>query len=138
MCNCWYCQAQSRKEFRFSFDFLHTQEPPRIVANEYPIENAGRKNDDGKLRYDLIPPRALEALAYVYTIGAKKYGDYNWHKGMSWGRIISAMFRHIAAWLMGCSKDPHDGQHPLASVAWCAFTLMEYERLGLGEDTRRS
>ena len=43
----------------------------------------GTKNDGGKLRYDLIPPRALEALAYVYTIGAAKYSDRNWEKGIS-------------------------------------------------------
>ena len=99
---------------------------------------AGYKDDVKKLRYDLIPPKALEALAYVYTIGADKYGDDNYLKGMSFRRIIGAAFRHIAAWQTGRTVDPDDGQHPLASVAWCMFTLMEYERLGIGVDDRRS
>jgi len=38
------------------------------------------------------------------------------------------MMRHIEAFRRGESVDPDDGQHPLASVAWCAFTLMEFER----------
>jgi hypothetical protein len=37
----------------------------------------GLKFDEGKLRFDLIPIYPLEELARVYTIGAKKYGDYN-------------------------------------------------------------
>jgi len=98
---------------------------------------AGYKTDVDKLRYDLIPPHALEALAYVYTIGANKYGDDNYLKGMSYRRVIAAAFRHIAAWQKGRVKDPDDGQHPLASVAWCMFTLMEYERRGIGVDDRK-
>lgn len=92
----------------------------------------GRKDDAGKLRFDLIPPHALEALAYVYTIGAAKYGDNNWLRGIDRGRILAAMYRHINHWQKGVTVDPDDGQHPLASVAWCCFALMEYERLGLG------
>jgi len=104
----------------------------------------GRKDDgmDGnspmKCRFDLIPPHALEKLAEVYTIGATKYGDYNWLKGMRWSRVIAAAQRHLNAWLQGRTVDPDDGQHPLASVAWCMFALMEYERLGIGGDDRQS
>lgn len=87
----------------------------------------GRKDDTGKLRYDLIPPRPLDKLAEVYTIGAKKYADRNWEKGISWGRIFAAMMRHAWAYWRGERTDPVDGQHHLASVAWCAFALMEFE-----------
>lgn len=87
----------------------------------------GTKFDDGKLRYDLIPPRPLQELARVYTIGARKYDDRNWEKGIKWGRIFAAMMRHAWAWMIGERWDPVDGQHHLASVAWCAFALMEFE-----------
>lgn len=87
----------------------------------------GKKSDTGKLRYDLIPPRPLEWLAEVYTIGCKKYDDRNWEKGISWGRIFAAMMRHAWKWWRGEKYDAEDGQHHLASVAWCAFALMEYE-----------
>ena len=84
------------------------------------------KDDDDKLRFDLIPAKPLEKLARVYTIGAKKYSPRNWEKGLSWGRVFAAMCRHTWAWWRGETHDP-DGQHHLSSVAWCAFALMEYE-----------
>jgi len=86
------------------------------------------KNDAEKLRYDLIPPEPLARVAFVYTMGARKYTDHNWRKGMAWSRVIGAAMRHLEAFRRGVSIDPKDGQHVLASVAWCALTLMEYER----------
>lgn len=97
----------------------------------------GKKNDHGKLRYDLIPSYPLESLAHVYTIGALKYADRNWEKGIAWGRIFAAMMRHAWAWWKGERFDPVDGQHHLASVAWCAFALIEYEITHLELDDRR-
>jgi hypothetical protein len=88
----------------------------------------GRKDDAGKLRFDLVPIDPLRKLAQVYTIGAEKYEDRNWEKGIRWGRIYAAMMRHATAWWNGETNDPIDGQHHLSSVAWCAFALMEYER----------
>lgn len=87
----------------------------------------GRKDDGGKERFDLIPVTPLFKLAEVYTIGARKYEDRNWEKGIKWGRIFAAMMRHAWKWWRGEKADPVDGQHHLASVAWCAMTLMEYE-----------
>ena len=87
----------------------------------------GRKDDGGKLRYDLLPLYPLERLAEVYTIGAKKYSDRNWEKGIAWSRLFAALLRHAFQWARGQQRDPIDGQHHLASVAWCALALMEYE-----------
>lgn len=97
----------------------------------------GRKDDKGKLRYDLIPPYAMEELARVYTIGAAKYGDHNWRQGMTWGRVFRAMLSHAFKFWRGQSIDPDDGQLHLSSVAWCAFTLIEYNRLKVGQDDRQ-
>lgn len=87
----------------------------------------GRKDDTGKLRYDLIPYEPLRLLAEVYSIGAKKYEDRNWEKGIQYGRVFAAMMRHAWKWWNGEQRDAVDGQHHLASVAWTAFALMEYE-----------
>jgi hypothetical protein len=87
----------------------------------------GRKDDTGKERFDLLPVKPLFKVAEVYTIGAKKYDDRNWEKGIKWGRIFAAMLRHAWNWWRGEKLDPEDGQHHLASVAWCALTLMEFE-----------
>ena len=91
----------------------------------------GKKNDEGKLRYDLIPAYALDALAGVYTTGAEKYDDRNWELGINYGRVFGALMRHAWVCMRGVSEDPDDGQHPLMSVAWCAFALYEYERRGM-------
>jgi hypothetical protein len=87
--------------------------------------DSARKDDEGKLRYDLIPGFPLRELARVYTMGAKKYDGWNWAKGMAFSRIFAAMMRHAWKWWMGEEFDP-DGQHHLDSVAWCAFTLREF------------
>lgn len=127
----------------------------------------GRKNDSGKLRYELIPWHPLRELAHVYTLGATKYDPWNWKKGLAWGRVFGAMMRHAWDWVRGekydreclnpecrtylpteASEDrempcPQCGtggkrQHHLSSVAWGAFTLMDYERLKVGEDDRNA
>jgi len=87
----------------------------------------GTKYDTQKLRYDLVPVVPLRELVRVFTLGAVKYNDRNWEKGIGWGRIYAAMQRHANAWWGGEQNDPDDGQHHLASVAWCALALMEYE-----------
>ena len=88
--------------------------------------NQARKDDHGKLRFDLIPPGALKELAAVYTVGAQKYGDRNWEQGLAWGRVFAAIQRHLWAWWGGEELDPEDGLSHLAHAAWGCFTLMEY------------
>jgi hypothetical protein len=96
----------------------------------------GRKDDAGRLRFDLIPAYQLQELARVYTIGAAKYADRNWEKGIAYGRVYAAMLRHAIAWWRGERDDPDDGQHHLAAVAWCALALIELERTHTELDDR--
>ena len=87
----------------------------------------GVKYDSEKIRLDLAPPIGTFLEGDVYTIGGKKYDVHNWRKGIAWSRIIGAMKRHITWFEAGESFDPEDAQHHLASVKWCANTLMEFE-----------
>lgn len=98
---------------------------------------SGAKYDGGKARYDLIPPEALDALAELYSLGAKKYGDRNWEEGFKWGRLFAAMCRHAFAWWRGEKYDQVDGQSHLIAVAWNAFALYTFELRNLGEDDRK-
>jgi hypothetical protein len=100
------------------------------------MADEGLRYDEGKLRWDLIPVEPLEALARVYTIGAQKYAEQNWRKGMKWSRVIAPILRHLAAWRKGNRFDLEGQFEHLAAVIWGCVTLMEYERLGLGEDDR--
>lgn len=102
----------------------------------YLTEGKAVKFDTGKLRFDLIPPECTKELARVYTIGANKYGDDNWRQGMEWKRIVGALERHLNAWKLGERYDQTDGQEHLASVAWCAFSLLYYQMYNIGKDDR--
>lgn len=86
-----------------------------------------RKDDAGKLRYDLIPPIPLATLAHAYTIGAEKYGARNWEQGIEFTRLYAAAMRHLQAWYAGESQDPEGGQHHIASVAFCCLAIIELE-----------
>lgn len=109
---------------------------PRRSTKKTPAGTA-RKDDAGKLRFDLIPPEGLEVLADVYTVGAKKYDDHNWRRGgLTYGRIFAAMMRHAWAWWRGEQYDPVDGQHHLGSVAWCAISLIVLEKEKPDDDDR--
>jgi hypothetical protein len=98
--------------------------------------NTAVKHDHGKPRWDLIPPIPLEMVADVYARGATKYGDRNMEKGLRWGRVFRALVSHAWKWWRGEACDLEDGQHHLASVVWCALTLMEYEIRESGQDDR--
>ena len=87
----------------------------------------GAKYDEGKLRFDLIPVRPLAKIAWIFTMGARKYADRNWEKGILFCRLFGAMMRHAWQWFAGETYDQEDKQHHLASVAWTAMVLMELE-----------
>lgn len=97
----------------------HTKE--EIAASERAV-----KFDEGKPRFDLIPVFPLFQLAELFAIGAKKYADRNWEKGTEWSRIYRALLSHTFKFWGGEDYDPVDGQHHLASVAWCALVLLEF------------
>ncbi len=94
------------------------------------------KHDSGKPRYDLIPPEPLDGLACLYGMGAAKYEERNWEKGMNWSRIFGAMMRHAWKWFRGEDYDREDGQHHLLSVIWCAMALYTYAVRSTGNDDR--
>jgi hypothetical protein len=85
------------------------------------------KHDNGKLRYDLIPPEAMQGLAQALTYGATKYGDRNWEGGLNPGRVFAALQRHLWAWHGGEKTDPESGLSHLDHVLVNAAFLKAYE-----------
>lgn len=85
----------------------------------------GAKADSGKPRPELLPPRALLALASVLAKGAVKYGDNNWHKVPGRRRrYTGAALRHMLAYMAGEVYDAETGEHHLAcAMASLAFIL---------------
>lgn len=86
----------------------------------------GLKNDAGKTRFDLLPPRALWAVADVITFGATKYGPDNW-RGVERQRWFAAAMRHLWAWMLGEKRDPESGLPHLAHAACSILFLLDID-----------
>jgi hypothetical protein len=110
------------------------------------IDNKGVKHDEGKPRMDLIPPEAMFALATILTLGAKKYEERNWERGMDWGRVFAASMRHLWCWwggkgptsksfLFGSLDEESQYSHLWHGLA-CIVFLVTYEERSIGIDTR--
>ena len=126
------CPRRIHGEDIFGGDLYTTAEATRLGE-------IVRKDDAGKLRYDLLPADALELVIKLYGDGAKKYGERNWEKGLGYGQVFAAMMRHAWAWFRGQDYDSDpvgSSQHHMASVAWCALTLLAYHLRKTGTDDR--
>ncbi len=91
----------------------------------YKVVESFMKFDSGKLRYSLMPPLALEALASVLTYGAKKYKPNNWKQVDSADRYWDALYRHLEARRAGEvfdkeSKLPHLW-HALTNITFLVY-----------------
>ena|SRR5687768_9906439 len=111
---------------------LYLVSPQTIVEDP---ETGGKKGAKAE-EYALIPPGALAEVARVYGMGSRKYEPFNWALGYRWSLSYSALFRHIEAHRSGQSTDPESGYSHLAHAAFHLFTLMEFEKHGLGTDDR--
>lgn len=87
--------------------------------------SGGKKFDQGKPRWSLLPPRTLNEVIDVLEHGAAKYGENNW-QFVEHGhvRYYDAAMRHIDAWLQGGKNDDDSGRHHLAHAICCLMFLM--------------
>lgn len=84
--------------------------------------SALREPSVGKGRPELISPFALTRISKWYELGAQKYADRNWEKGMPYSRYTGSMFRHLIAWMKGDKSEDH-----LAAIAWNAMAIMHHQ-----------
>lgn len=77
-----------------------------------------------KGRYDLIPTRAIKRVAIQYQLGAAKYDDRNWEKGIPFSRMVSSAKRHIDQWIEGELTEDH-----LAAACFNLLGLMHFEEM---------
>ena len=57
--------------------------------------------------YKNFPTLFLE-VAKHFEEGAKKYGEYNWQKGIPVRCYVDSAVRHYLKWLRGDKDEPHD------------------------------
>lgn len=87
----------------------------------------GRKDDDGKLRWDLLPLHLIEKVVEVYTFGAQKYAPNSWQNlEDGYNRYKAAMLRHLTAHEKGEVIDSDSKLPHLVHVAWNAIALMHF------------
>jgi hypothetical protein len=87
----------------------------------------GIKNDQEKVRTDLLPPEFCLAVSEILTFGAKKYADENWRAGISYKRVIGAVLRHLYTWMVGKDNDNESGKSHLWHAACNLCFLITYE-----------
>ena len=82
---------------------------------------AVRDTTCGKGRFDLLPPRAIRAVARRFEQGAEKYGDRNWEQGEPIGRsYLDSGLRHAFQALQGLRDEDH-----LVAAAWNFLAAIE-------------
>jgi hypothetical protein len=85
-----------------------------------------RDTQDGKPRYDLIPPKPLRRLAELYGRGARKYNEWNWSKGSEYSRFVASAMRHLMQYVMGERDEDH-----LAAVCFNVMAIMHFDEMGM-------
>jgi hypothetical protein len=92
------------------------------------MSDEGHKFDDNKLRYDLVPPIALEGIVKVLTHGAVKYAPNNWQLVPdAKARYTAALMRHLEAWRKGELVDPDSGLPHMAHIGCNAMFLAWFD-----------
>jgi hypothetical protein len=74
---------------------------------------AVRSADCDDIRYDLITPIGLRAVARTCAEGAEKFGASNWEKGMPVTDLLNHAIAHIYNFLAGDRSEDH-----LGHAAW--------------------
>jgi hypothetical protein len=90
---------------------------------------ARRDIQEGKGRFDLMPPWALEMVSKLYEAGCRKYGDRNWEKGIPIGRYLDSGIRHTLKFMRGDEDEDH-----LVAACWnllCCLDTRERIKLGI-------
>ena len=62
----------------------------------------------GRIRYEGEDYEMLLEVAKHFEEGAKKYGEYNWQKGIPTHCYIDSAVRHYLKYLRGDKDEPHD------------------------------
>lgn len=103
------------------------------MLNEKKVYETGasRSADVDGVRYDLVPPEGIEAVAKAMYVGSVHHGDNNWKKGLKHSVYINHALRHINLYMQGRREEDHIG-HALANLmmlVWNEKNLPEFNDL---------
>lgn len=83
----------------------------------------------GKLPIELVPPKAIKAMAAVLEYGASKYSKRNWESGSNYSVPYASLMRHLLAFWEGEDRDPDSGLPHTYHILMNAAMLVEYEAI---------
>ena len=88
----------------------------------------GKRFNKGKLRWSLLPLWLLEGVVKVLMFGSKKYGDFNWQKGMPISEVYESCQRHLVKFMQGQDIDEESGErhidHAICNLIIILYTLI--------------
>lgn len=110
-------------------DFKSIKEVREIIKNR---EVEGKKFDNGKPKWSLLPLDVIEEVVKVYTYGATKYNevslkDANWKKVEPKSRYEDAHGRHIANRQRGNVFDEESGFYHYAHAIFNLLCLLWHD-----------
>lgn len=85
---------------------------------------AVRDSDPTKPRPDLISPFAEERVGHWLRMGAERYAERNWERGMPFSRCVASLRRHVMRYQQGMRDEDH-----LAAIIFNAMALIHYEEM---------
>jgi len=107
-----------------TYPYPQDERAPKLVSRA----EDGRKFDQGKPDFTLLPWEALESVVRVLEFGLKKYDRDNWkHVSDAYNRYEAAGLRHRVARLKGELVDPESGELHLAHEACCLLFQLWFE-----------
>lgn len=95
----------------------------------YGDHGAMREPALGKGRFDLLSPFVTRRDALWMELGAVKYADRNWEKGIPFGRTIDSALRHLNDWQRGLRTEDN-----LSAARWNIGAMVHYEETGMAPE----
>ena len=100
---------------------------------ETQADTLGRKFDDEKPRWDLVPWESMEHVVNVLTFGARKYAPDNWRfVPDARNRYFAAAMRHMIAARAGELDDEDTGEPHLAHAVCCLLFAIWFDEQPVG------
>lgn len=106
-------------------DLYSIKLPGSDINKLNPYTSLGDRHNEGKIEWSLVDYPSLESMVQVLQFGAKKYGRFNWKKGLKTTEICESMLRHIYAYLDGVDIDEESGL-PIEGHILCNAMFLSY------------
>ncbi len=104
------------------------------------VDGGGKRLNSDKVPLELVPPSLIFAVGEVLKVGAEKYEERNWERGMRWTTVLGCLLRHIYKWASPfySDLDEESGLNHLWHAAANVAMLIEYENTCKNLDDRVS